>query len=403
MTGTRRAPASWIVLASGVSAALHVGKLPPAIPTLQTDLGISLVQAGFLLSLVQLAGMFLGMMIGLLADGFGPRRSLITGLGVLMLAGAAGGWARDPGTLLVLRAVEGLGFLLATVPAPSLLRRLVEPQRLSTMLGFWAAYMPIGTAVALLAGPLVIAAVGWPWWWWTTAAFSGVVAVLVLLWVPADLGPASESSDPQPWRRRLAMTVGTTGPWLGALAFAVYAAQWLAVIGFLPSLYTQSGWTGVQVAVLTALVAAVNISGNIGGGWFVSRGWAPRTLMWIGFAAMASGTFLAFASTTADNAVVRYAGALLFSTFGGLVPGTLFALAPSLAPSEGTISTTVGWMQQWSSIGQVAGPPLVAWVAIRVGGWQWTWVVTLVCCAAGAVLAHGIAGYLARSVRAADA
>ena len=49
-------PALLVILA-GVVAALHVGKLPPAIPVLQEALGLTLVQAGFLLSLVQLAGM----------------------------------------------------------------------------------------------------------------------------------------------------------------------------------------------------------------------------------------------------------------------------------------------------------------------------------------------------------
>jgi hypothetical protein len=38
----------------------------------------------------------------------------------------------------------------------------------------------------------------------------------------------------------------------------------------------------------------------------------------------------------------------------------LFALAVRLAPSEGTLATTVGWVQQWSALGQFAGPPLVA-------------------------------------------
>ena len=47
------------VIAAGVVAALHVGKLPPALPVLKDVLGISLLQAGFLLSLVQLAGMTL--------------------------------------------------------------------------------------------------------------------------------------------------------------------------------------------------------------------------------------------------------------------------------------------------------------------------------------------------------
>ncbi|MBG6075995.1 hypothetical protein [Polaromonas sp. CG_9.11] len=40
------------VIAAGVVAALHVGKLPPALPVLRDVLGITLLQAGFLLSLV---------------------------------------------------------------------------------------------------------------------------------------------------------------------------------------------------------------------------------------------------------------------------------------------------------------------------------------------------------------
>jgi MFS family permease len=44
-------------------------------------------------------------------------------------------------------------------------------------------------------------------------------------------------------------------------------------------------------------------------------------------------------------------------------------------------------MQQFSSLGQFAGPPLVAWVAARSGGWQWSWVVTGCCAALGLGLA----------------
>lgn len=41
----------WIICA-GFVAAMHVGKLPPAVPVLQQELGAGLVQAGLLLSLV---------------------------------------------------------------------------------------------------------------------------------------------------------------------------------------------------------------------------------------------------------------------------------------------------------------------------------------------------------------
>ena len=66
--------------------------------------------------------------------------------------------AQGPASLLALRALEGLGFLLACLPAPSLIRRLVAPQRLSLHLGLWGTYMPTGTALALLLAPPVL---GW--------------------------------------------------------------------------------------------------------------------------------------------------------------------------------------------------------------------------------------------------
>lgn len=385
------AGAAWIVIAAGVAAAMHVAKLPPALPLLQRELGLGLVQAGFLLSLVQLATMALGIVAGLTADGMGLKRSMAVGLWLLFGAGLAGGWARDVTTLLALRALEGLGFLMATVAAPSLVRRCVAPAQTMRMLGFWGAFMPFGTALALLCGPAVMDWVGWPGWWWLIAALSGVMALAVQWGVPADASHAHArthaAAPAEGWGARLKRTLGSGGPWLAALTFAAYSAQWLAVIGFLPSLYAEQGWGGTLGAVLTALVAAVNIVGNIVAGRLLSHGVAPERILWTGFAAMALGAFLAYGTFTQDLPVPRYLGAILFSVVGGLIPGGLFALAPRLAPGERTMSTTVGWMMQWSAAGQVAGPPLVGWVAGQVGGWQFTWIVTGACCIVGALLA----------------
>jgi MFS family permease len=103
---------------------------------------------------------------------------------------------------------------------------------------------------------------------------------------------------------------------------------------------------------------------------------------------MAAGALLAFGATAHPG--LQYAGVLLFSMVGGLIPATLFSLALKLAPGADTVSTTVGWIQQWSALGQFAGPPLVAWVAVRAGGWQLTGWVTSACCVAGLGLAWQI-------------
>lgn len=378
--------AAALVVLAGVVAALQVGKLPPALPALQADLGISLVQSGFLLSMVQLAGMLLAILVGLVADGAGLKRSMVAGLCLLALASALGGVATSSWMLLSLRAVEGLGFLLTALPAPALIRRLVPPAQLPAMLGVWGTYMPLGTSLALLAGPFVIPTWGWPMWWELFAVVSAAMAWAVHRVIPADPpiepGPAGSSLV-----QRLGDTLRHRGPWLVALTFCVYSAQWLAVVGFLPSIYAEAGVAGALLGVLTAGAAGVNLLGNLASGRLLQRGWAPTHLLLTGFGCMALGSALAFGTATEGSPWWRYAGVLLFSSVGGLVPGTLFSLAVRLAPGERQVATTVGWAQQFSALGQFFGPPLVAWAAARSGGWQFTPWVTGACCLAGAVLA----------------
>ncbi len=387
--------AAWLVFAAGVCAALHVGKLPPAIATLREALGMSLVEAGFLLSLVQAAGMAAGIAFGVLADALGLRRSMLIGLALLAAASMLGAAASGVPALLALRAVEGFGFLMVVLPAPGLIRRLVAPERLNVMLGLWGTYMPLGAALALLIGPLCIAAFGWRTWWLALGALSGLMALA--LWRGVAERPAPAAAQAQGVMARMQRTLASLGPWLVATSFALYSSQWLAVIGFLPVIYAAAGVGATATGVLTALAAAVNMIGNLGAGRMLQRGVRPPRLLATGFVAMALAAAAAFSGASGEGLppLLRYAAVLLFSMLGGMIPATLFALAMRVAPGEDTVSTTVGWMQQCSALGQFAGPPIVAWLAARAGGWHWTGAATGAASLAGLLLA----GWLARTQR----
>lgn len=292
--------------------------------------------------------------------------------------------------------------LLVCTPAPHLIRQLVPPERLARRLGLWSAYMPFGTALALLAGPGLILAAGWQVLWWLLSLFSALMAVWLWRVAPTDGALPSGNPNAAMWSLRLRQTLTSSGPWLVALCFAVYSAQWLAVIGFLPVVYAQAGVAVGATAWLTGLAAAVNIVGNVASGRYLSRGVRPQTLLFTGYTVMGIAAMLAFSqsATGVAHAVppsVRYAAILLFSMVGGLVPGTLFALAVRFAPSHDTASTTVGWMQQGSALGQFVGPPLVAWVASRAGDWSQTWQVTGLFSLAGLLLTWRVGRRLAKA------
>lgn len=386
-----------VVVLSGVCCALHIGKLPVALPALTQALGLTLVQAGFLLSVVQLAGLALGLLVGVVADRMGARRVMVAGLLLLALGSLAGAMAQDVRILLVSRVAEGLGFLWAVLPAPALLRQQVRhPPTLSRALGWWGAYMPMGTALALLLGGAVIGVIGWRALWLVLAGMSLLAAAGVRTWVPAQamMAAVAGTGSRQGLGPRLSRTLMAPGPWAVALAFFFYSGQWIAVIGFLPTIYQQAGHAGWVLGALTALAAGINMSGNIGAGRWLARGTPPHHLLITGYLAMGLGGWLAFGAE--GMPWLQYLGVLAFSGLGGLVPGTLFGIAVRLAPDNATVSTTVGWMQQWSALGQFLGPPLVAALAVSIGGWSGSWWFTGACSLAGAAVAFWIARLWAR-------
>jgi MFS family permease len=371
MPNHRNVPPEFIVIAAGVGAAMHIGKLPPALPILADTLGLDLLASSFLLSMIMLAGLSLGLLIGTTADAIGLRRALLSGLFILSLSSFVGGWTQTPSQLLMARAAEGLGFLLIVLPAPGLIRQLVTTDLLSRRLGWWTTYMGIGIGSTLLLGPPWISVLGWRSWWWLIAAITGGLFALALLRLPKVNSLQTNTTG---WLNRIQMTLTNPGPWLVALTFSVYAAQWMAIVGFLPTLYTQAGYASWQLGGLTASVALINIAGNVLAGQMIHRGVSPFSVIAIGFCIMLVCTWMAFAML--QPGLGQIAWILLFSGLGGVIPGSLFYVAVQFAPAPNTMASTVGWIQQWISMGQFSGPPLLALAVSWYGRWDVSWWVT---------------------------
>lgn len=165
------------------------------------------------------------------------------------------------------------------------------------------------------------------------------------------------------------------------------------MIGFLPSIYTQQGLGAGTAGALTAGVAAANVVGNVAAGRLLQRGVAAPVLLVVGFVTMALCAYGTFAALPLSP-WARYAAVITFSAVGGLIPATLFATAVRVAPSERSVPVVVGWIMQWSALGQFVGPPMAAgWTQ---GDWSGTWVTT----GAAAVLGVGLSLQLARHLKA---
>src|SRR3977135_3594051 len=98
-----------LLVAAGIVAAFHVGKVPPSIPSIREELGAGLSQAGWLLSIVNLITALGGTAIALSADRFVRRGVLLLGSAPSVAGSGLGAFAGSVDALVVERFFEGLG------------------------------------------------------------------------------------------------------------------------------------------------------------------------------------------------------------------------------------------------------------------------------------------------------
>jgi len=374
--------AVWAVYAGGLVTGAYMTKVPPALPQMRAELGLSLIESGLIVTTFNVLGMLVGVLAGMAGDRFGRKRLAIGGLALMAVGGALGASVSTFVPLLLSRFVEGVGFILFAVPAPALMSALAAtPRERSKTLGLWSSYMPTGGSVALLAAPLLIGLWDWRALWLAIAAAAIVAGVIFARIVP-DSPPASVGST-----RLIVESLKQKGNLVMAVLFTCYVAQWTTVMVWLPTFLTEHGASTATAATATAMMVLANIPGNLAGGWLLSHGFARNRLV-ICACVIAAACEIGMLSTGLPDGL-RFALVLAFSLCAGLIPASVFAGLPVHAPTPQHIATGNGIVLQFSNIGQFFGPLAIAWIASQFGRWEATlWALLTF---AGIALICGIA------------
>lgn len=378
------------LLLGGIISSAQLGKAIVAMPLLENEMTLGITIISIIIATFATLGATLGMGAGLFARRLGPRRSLVSGMLVMAAGSVLGALSPSPPLLVLSRILEGLGFLGVVVVVPNLLQSVATGRNRQLFTGLWGTFMPTGTALMLLLGP-VLPTFGWRNLWWTqalvTLAYAGAAMLLVAKDAPAQM--AQGEGFLASARRVLANPSGV----LLAAAFGLYAFLYFIFAGFLPLILVgQLGLPIASASLFTAAAVAANAIGNICAG-ILSRAGAPLWLnMAIAFAAYAVASPLVY-SIGLPAAWIAVATGLAMGV-AGLLPGSVFASVPrAVAPD--LVTPTIGLVQQTSNIGQFAGP-IAAGIFVQIFGWPAIPLMMLPVAALGLVVAFILRGRLAR-------
>lgn len=339
---------------------IHRVGFAPLIPTFMGDLGITYTAAATIMTAYFWTYALVQVPVGVLADRLGPRRMMLTFLGILVAGVIAFPLSRDYTQSLVTRSLIGLGAAGVWLPGLRLIHEWFPPQERGRATGLFSAGGGIGGTAALVMVPVLAAHLGWRWGYAMTLV--PLLTTLALIYLLVRPGPLAEGRSPAAVSRSttavLKDVLSVAALWPLNLAVLCSYGAFFALVTFLPAfLLRHEGLTPGRAGFVTGLIAAGTVvSWPLAG--FISDWMGRRKVIYLFSQGMCVLSCLAFALLVPGTG---WAGAALVALFTGLMLGGLvtpFVMVVELFPSD-LIGTASGVVNTFCFAGSLLVPVLV--------------------------------------------
>lgn len=359
------AKTDWLAVAAlfvaGLAAAMHFAKVAPVIGLVSGDLGLSLVAAGFAVSLLGIVGVVFAIAMGALVAAIGLGRGLLIALFGGAAIAACGALAPGAASFLATRLLEGFSHLLIVVCAPALMAMQAAPRDRPVVLSLWGCFFGVGFALTSAAAPVIVPLGGWRGLMLAHALLLAVTGFAVR-WTLRRSGH-SDLHQPLPGLAALVRAhadVYRSGPpLLLALTFCCYTVLFLAHLTFLGKYFTDAlHWSLAAAGSVMAMAALVSMVFTLLAGFCLRFGLSA----FAGF----TGAFLVLAVAAVTifvmmpPPIVAVTLIIVMMAAFGLLPGFAFASVPAVAPSPALAALTYGAIAQFGNVGTFIGTPVFA-------------------------------------------
>ncbi len=184
---------AWTFIVTSVAAfmvALDNLVVTMALPSIRADLHATLDQLEWTVNAYTLTFAVLLLPAAVLGDRLGRRRVFIGGITLFTLASAAAALAPNVGTLVLARALQGVGGAAVLPLSLTLLTSAVPPARRGAALGIWGASSGLAVALGPLLGGAITQSGSWQYIFWLNVPIGLVMIPLALTKLAESHGPA---------------------------------------------------------------------------------------------------------------------------------------------------------------------------------------------------------------------
>jgi MFS family permease len=361
-----------------VAYAFAFQSVPPLFQSITVEFGISHVEAGLLMSIVLVPGIFLGLLAGLYVGKYGGRRVGFVSLLVAALGSIITATANSFPIILAGRLVLGIGGAFIITTTPAMIAQWFNRQELGKAMGIFSINMPFATVTAFPTASALMLAYGWRFPFYISAII-GVTAAAVFA-LAIHEGPFAKHENEKNVRR----AIGNSEIWKVGLVWLFFNAAALSFTSWGPTLFIKfQNVPEVQASLLASLLMWSAIFFVPVFGYVSDKVNKRRRFAILGSFLMAL-TFVALAFT---SDVTLVASVLALGIAAAMVPPVSSALpAEILGPALASVGFGITGI--CLNIGAAFGQPLVGFVLDMTNSYAICMVTIAVLSALGAIAAY---------------
>lgn len=361
-----------------VAFAFAFQQAPPLIPTIIEEFNITYTEAGLLMSIVLVPGIFLSLPAGLFVERYGVRRVGFTSLVSIVLGCFVTATANSFIMVLAGRLILGLGGSFVIPATATVIAQWFTREELGKAMGIYGINMPLATAVAFPSASISMLAYGWRFPFYISLAV-GITAIAVFVVVVRE-GPFAEHKSKASARQAL----GNFEIWKVGIVWLFFNAAALSFTTWAPELFeTYKGMPKVYASFLASLLMWAAILCVPIYGWMSDRTGRRKPFAVVGSFLMT----LAFVALAYTSDLGLVASIVALGVTAAMVPPIASALpAEILGPSLASVGFGITGI--CLNLGAASAQPLVGFLLDVTKSYSFCLLGMAVLSAFGAIVAY---------------
>lgn len=339
----------------------------PTAPSIARDLVLSNAQAGWLMSIFTLVGIFLAFPAVGLIKKWGIKVGGLVALAFAIIGGVIGLFANGAASIIIARVIEGFGLGFIGVIAPSAIAMWFPIEKRGAPMGIWSSWQMWGICASFFFGiPITNAmgnAFGYAWKnLWVVGLILlviGIVVYALFVKVPPAGQNHADISDESEGSVSVFAACKYKNAWIMALAGFAFGISNSTVIAWISPFWQASGTADALMANnMTGAMYLIECFGCIIFGFVLNAIHHRRRFMVVDSLIWAVAFFLMFRVAGIPGAIIML---VVYSIVESAYCAAMWTLCPQAVPDPRAGASMVALFTVAVDLGMMLGSPLGGW------------------------------------------